>query len=86
MKELCLLACSLAVSLTHSPVQAQPSSYRAQAQPPRDGTAHRELGPPTSVISKTISHRHSHRQSDQGNFSTENPPSHVILGCVRLIN
>lgn len=84
MKELCLLTCPLALSPAYSPVQAQLSSSIAQVHPPRDGTAHRGLGPPTSVISKTISYRHSHRQSDQGNFSTENPPSHVIPGCVRL--
>lgn len=47
MKELCLLACSLALSPAHSLVQAQPSSYIVQAHPLRDGTAHLGLGPPT---------------------------------------
>lgn len=36
-------------------------SYMVQAQVPKDGTTHSELGLPTLVTSQEKAHRHSHR-------------------------
>lgn len=82
MEEHCLLAHSLARSLTHTQALAHKLSHIFQNYLPRDGPAHSGLGL-LHPLMKTTLHRHIQRSVWSGQFLGW-ASSSMTLGCVRL--